>query len=117
MPAQAMPPATPAIRMASTIQRPVSLSASSATPPAEIAPITNCPSAPMFQTLERKHTASPSAITSSGVALTISSPRAYGVLTGSQKKTCRPLTGSLPSAMNRATPISTVMTSASSGEP
>src|SRR5690606_27364958 len=34
----------------------------------------------------------------------------------SQKNTCRPRTGSLPSSANRITPISTVMTSASSGE-
>ena len=74
--AQAMPPSTPASRMATTIQRPVSLSASRATPPASTAPMTNWPSAPMFQTLERKHTARPSAMTSSGVALTISSPSA-----------------------------------------
>ena len=76
IPAQTMPPATPASRMTGTIQRPVSLPASSATPPAATAPMMNWPSAPMFQTLERKHTASPSAITSSGVALTISSPSA-----------------------------------------
>ena len=68
-----MPPATPASRMATTIQRPVSGPASSATPAANTAPRMNCPSAPMFHTLERKHTASPSAMISSGVALTISS--------------------------------------------
>jgi len=71
----------------------------------------------MFQTLERKHTASPSAMISSGVALTINSPSAYGDLIGSQKNTCKPRTGSLPSATNSATPISTVISSASSGEP
>ncbi|KAF1041242.1 MAG: hypothetical protein GAK34_03021 [Delftia tsuruhatensis] len=76
MPAQTMPPSMPATRMAGTIQGPVVLSASSATPPAATAPITNWPSAPMFHTLERKHTASPSAISSSGVALTASSPSA-----------------------------------------
>ena len=74
--AQAMPPSTPASSTAPTIQRPLSLSASSATPPAAMAPMMNWPSAPMFQTLERKHTASPSAISSSGVALTLSSPSA-----------------------------------------
>jgi hypothetical protein len=62
--------------MAATIHWPVFLSASSATPPAAMAPNTNCPSAPMFHTFERKHTASPSAMMSSGVALTISSPMA-----------------------------------------
>ena len=71
-----MPPSTPAASSAGTIQAPVSLLAISATPPAAMAPMTNCPSAPMFQTLERKHTASPSAMSSSGVALTMSSPRA-----------------------------------------
>ncbi len=103
--------------MAGTIHGPVVLSASSAMPPAATAPITNWPSAPMFHTLERKHTASPSAISSSGVALTMSSPIAYCVLIGSQKNTCRPRTGSLPRAANSRTPISTVKASASSGEP
>ena len=42
---------------------------------------------------------------------------AYCVLIGSQKKTCNPRTGSLPNAMNKATPINTVTASASSGEP
>ena len=36
-----------------TIHGPVARSASRATPPAASAPITNCPSAPMFQTFER----------------------------------------------------------------
>ena len=116
-PAQAMPPSTPASKMAGTIHGPVVLSASSATPPATTAPITNWPSAPMFHTLERKHTASPSAMSSSGVALTMSSPKAYCDLIGSQKNTCKPRTGSLPSAMNRAMPMSTVTANASSGEP
>jgi hypothetical protein len=72
--AHAIPPSTPASRIASTTSRLVSLPASSATPPATTAPITNWPSAPMFHTLERKHTARPSAISSSGVAFTSSSP-------------------------------------------
>ena len=76
MPAHAMPPSTPAISTATTIQRPVSLPASSATPPAAMAPMTNWPSAPMFQMLERKHTANPRAISKSGVAFTASSPSA-----------------------------------------
>ena len=76
MPAHTMPPAMPATRMPATIHWLVSLSASSATPPAAMAPNTNCPSAPMFHTLARKHTARPSAMISSGVALTISSPSA-----------------------------------------
>ena len=76
MPAHTMPPAMPAIRMAATIHWPVVLSARSATPPAAIAPKTNWPSAPMFHTLARKHTARPSAMIRSAVALTISSPSA-----------------------------------------
>ena len=71
-----MPPSTPASITASTIQRPVLASANKATPLAAMAPITYWPSAPMFQTLERKHTASPNAISNKGVALTASSPRA-----------------------------------------
>ncbi len=71
--AQTMPPSTPATSTAATIQRPVSLSASIATPLAAIAPSTNWPSAPMFQTFERKHTARPSAISISGVAFIASS--------------------------------------------
>jgi superfamily II DNA or RNA helicase len=47
-----------------------------ATPAAHTAPMTNCPSAPMFHTLERKQTDKPKAITKSGVALTINSPKA-----------------------------------------
>ena len=69
MPAHNMPPSTPAKSTASTIQRPVSLSASSATPAAHTAPMTNCPSAPMFQTLERKHTDKPKAITTYTIKL------------------------------------------------
>ena len=76
MAAQAMPPNTPASKMTGIIQPPVLLSASSATPPAATAPMTNCPSAPMFQILERKHTASPKAISSRGVAFMANSPSA-----------------------------------------
>ena len=71
-----MPPATPASRTGSTIHRLLSGVAVSATPVAATAPRMNCPSAPMFHTLERKLTASPSAISSSGVALSSSSPTA-----------------------------------------
>ncbi len=51
--AQSMPPARPASKIGSTIQPLPPLSASSATPLAQTAPITYWPSAPMFQTLER----------------------------------------------------------------
>ena len=47
-----------------------------ATQPAARAPTTNWPSAPMFQTFERKHTASPSATSTSGTALTDRSDKA-----------------------------------------
>jgi hypothetical protein len=47
-----------------------------AMPLAAIAPTTNWPSAPMFQTLERKQTARPRAMSSSGVAFIASSERA-----------------------------------------
>ena len=56
-------------------------------------------------------------MSSSGVALTMSSPSAYCDLMGSQKNTCKPLTGSLPSAMNKITPMTMVNASASIGEP
>src|SRR5438477_8557980 len=111
-----MPPATPASRIAITIRRVVSLSAINATPPARIAPITYWPSAPMFHTFDRKHTDRPSAMISSGVALTISSPRRAPELTGSHRNTSSPRTGSLPNAANSATPMTTVSASASSGE-
>ena len=78
--------------------------------------MTNCPSAPMFHTLARKHSARPSAIRISGVALMDSSDRAYRFLTGSTKNICRPRHGSLPSRLNSTTPISIVNASASSGE-
>jgi hypothetical protein len=119
MAAQAMPPSTPASRMGSTMPRPIQASsgpACIATQPAASAPTTNCPSAPMFHTLERKHTARPSAIRISGVALIDSSDSAYRLFTGSTKKTCRPRSGSLPSSTNSTTPITTVSASASSGE-
>ncbi|MNU01789.1 hypothetical protein D3C72_2452930 [compost metagenome] len=71
-----MPPRMPATMMAGTIQGPVVWSAVRATPAAKMAPIRYWPSAPMFHTLERKHTARPSAMISKGVALTISSDSA-----------------------------------------
>jgi hypothetical protein len=70
MAAHNMPPSTPAIRMATTMARGESGVACIATPPAKIAPRMYWPSAPMFQTLARKHSARPSAIRISGVALT-----------------------------------------------
>ena len=74
--AQATPPSTPASRMGTTISLVLPASACIATQPAASAPATNWPSAPMFQTLARKATASPSAISTSGVAFSPSSPSA-----------------------------------------
>ena len=73
MPAHSMPPSTPASSTGTTMKRLVSGPACIAIQPAHSAPTMNCPSAPMFQMLERKHTASPSAISTSGVALMLSS--------------------------------------------
>ena len=50
-----------------------------------MAPSVNWPSAPMFQTLARKQTASPTPIRTSGVALTTSSSIDHRVVTGSMK--------------------------------
>ncbi len=68
-----MPPTTPAAITAMKNQPPVDGVACIAMPLAKTAPRMNWPSAPMFQTFERKQTASPSAISSSGVAFTASS--------------------------------------------
>src|SRR5438105_5703887 len=111
-----MPPATPATRIATTIQRPVCGPACIAMPLAAIAPMMNWPSAPMFQTLERKHSARPSAIKSSGVAFIANSDNAYQLFSGSTRNACSPRSGSLPSSTNSTMPISTVIASASSGD-
>ncbi len=74
--AHAMPPSTPAISTATSIHFPVCGPANSAMPPPAIAPSSNWPSAPMFHTLARKHTASPSAMRISGVAFTPNSVNA-----------------------------------------
>ena len=77
MPAQTMPPSTPANKTEGTItQGLLALSAIKAMPVANTAPITYWPSAPMFHTLERKQSAKPKAMMSKGVALTTNSPRA-----------------------------------------
>ena len=49
---------------------------------------------------------------SKGVALTTNSPKAYGLLIGSQKNTRKAANGSLPMAVNSITPKSTVMAKA-----
>ena len=50
-----------------------------------MAPTVSWPSAPMFQMLARKHTASPTPISTSGAVLTISSSIDHRVVTGSTK--------------------------------
>ena len=76
MAAHSMPPSTPASRMRTTTKRPLASVACMATPPPKMAPRMNWPSAPMFQRFERKQTARPSAMSTSGVAFTASSDRA-----------------------------------------
>jgi len=76
MAAQNMPPSSPANKTSTTYTAGLSGVARKATPPAKMAPMMNCPSAPMFQMLARKHTARPSAIRISGVALSVSSEMA-----------------------------------------
>ncbi len=68
--AQPMPPTMPATRITITMARGESGVACIAMPPAKIAPRMYWPSAPMFQTLARKHSDRPSAISTSGTALT-----------------------------------------------
>ncbi len=80
-----------------------------------MAPTVNCPSAPMFQTLARKPMAKPTAHSTSGVALTISSPMPRLDDTGSMKKACSALTGSKPSSRNSTKPLNRVSATASSG--
>jgi hypothetical protein len=64
--------------------------ASSATPPPAIAPAISWPSAPMFQTLARKHTASPTPHRISGVAFKPSSAQPRRVASGSSRNVRNP---------------------------
>src|ERR1700722_7378860 len=70
----------------------------------------------MFQRFERKQTARPSAMSTSGVAFTASSDSAYTLLTGSTKKIARPSSGFLPSAEKSPTPATSVMVTAKTGD-
>ena len=84
--------------------------------PEHSAPTVNWPSAPMFQMLARKHTASPSAHRISGIDLSNSSLMARLPLKGSTRNTFNPASGSLPSARNSSAPSSSVATMAITGE-
>src|SRR2546430_628562 len=111
-----MPPAAPAASSATTTQRPTPGPASSTTPVAAIAPVMNCPSAPIFHTLARKAMARPSAIIASGVALMASSLSARPSRSGSTKNMASARAGGLPSAANSTAPIATVIASAATGD-
>ena len=71
--------------MAGRIHQPVMSWVASATPVPAIAPMMYWPSAPMFQTLARKPIASPSAIITSGAALTPRSGQRCGSRNGVRK--------------------------------
>ena len=71
--AQSAPPIAPATIISGSSSGLVLPSKYSAMPPPAIAPTMYWPSAPMFQTLARKPTARPTAISISGVALRKSS--------------------------------------------
>jgi hypothetical protein len=81
-----------------------------------MAPMTNCPSAPIFQILDLKQTDKPKAINSNGVALTSNSDKAYTLLIGSQKNMDKPLVGEMPMPVNKADPNAHVIAKASKGE-
>jgi len=81
----AMPPTAPATIIAGSSSE-LSLSAGcKASPVAAMAPIVSCPSAPIFQTLPRNPTASPTAISTSGDALTSSSATPLTLAIGAMK--------------------------------
>ena len=113
--AQAAPASIPASAMTTTIAPDVVGPACIATAVAPIAPMMNCPSAPMFQTLARKQIASPSATSTSGVALTASSLHASGPRIGSMKNSTRARPGGSPSAENITQPKRAVSPSATRG--
>ena len=73
MAAQAMPPRAPATTMAGSSRLLVLFGKCRATAPAARAPTSSWPSAPMFQTLARKPTESPTAQSIRGVAFRNSS--------------------------------------------
>lgn len=84
--------------------------------PATIAPTTSWPSAPMLKILARKHSARPTAHSSSGAILTPISAQPCALASGSTKKTARPSRGGLPTAMNMSTPHRAVSATAIRGD-
>ena len=120
MPAQTMPPTAPArTRSGKKAQRFTGIwlaVTTSASPPPRMPPTRNCPSAPMFQTLARKASPSPTAQRMSGVALSPSSVRARVPLQGLTRKISSPRTGSFPSSAKRVAATTTVMAMATTGE-
>ena len=83
--AQAMPPQTPSTIISGRTSGDCHSVARTGMAAPTTAPMVSCPSAPMFQMLARKQTASPAAISTSGVALTTSSSIDHSVVTGSMK--------------------------------
>src|SRR5690606_12718930 len=118
MAAQSMPPAAPANKASENSQKPplVSSSKYSTTAPAAMAPTTNCPSAPILNTLARKHMARPTEIISNGASLTPTSDQPRRSLSGSRKNMARLAKGSFPTARNRKKPHAMVSSTASTGE-
>ena len=114
--AHSPPPIAPATTIAGSTSRLSVLWKPSATPVAATAPIRNWPSAPMFHTFARKPTASPTAISISGVAFSRSSVTALRSRTGLRKKMRKPSTGFLPSAENTISPPTMVSTTAIAGD-
>src|SRR5690606_3949085 len=81
-----------------------------------MAPSTSWPSAPILNTLVRKHSASPTDISNSGATLTPISDQPCRLLMGSRKNTARPSIGDFPTAENMMAPQIAVSTTARNGE-
>ena len=114
--AQAMPPRTPQSSIAGTRKMLCWSKNASASPPPASAPITNWPSAPIFQTFAWKPSDNPTPISTSGVAFTSSSARPSRLDTGSTKNVTIALTGSTPSMLNITMAVSTVRMTAITGD-
>src|SRR4051812_32610973 len=111
-----MPPTAPATTIAGSSHAPWPSWNSSASPLDAMAPTVSCPSAPMFQTLARKPTASPIAISTSGAAFSASSASPLTLLTGATKKAWNAAAGSLPISENSTKPLATVSSAAITGD-
>src|SRR5690606_19198805 len=81
-----------------------------------MAPTTSCPSAPILNTLARKHMARPTEMSSRGATLTPTSDQPCRSLMGSRKNTARLAKGSLPTATNNTSPHTIVSNTANTGE-